>query len=94
MKNAGIMPCINVLFLIAMTIVFWFFLYDDVHDLSDIVHHLPTENARSSAEHRIGQIELSAWVLLISSLLAWISHLQREIQKIYRHVREDSSDQS
>ena len=89
MKNKDIMPLIGVLFLIAMTIGYWFYLYDDVNYLNNIVRHLPAEDMKPSAEHRIRQIELSAWILLFSSLLAWGSHLRREIQKIIRQVKDD-----
>ena len=84
MKNRDIIPLVGALFIIVMTVIFWFFLFDDLHDLSDIVRHLPTENTIANAEHRIKGIQFSAFILLFSSLAAWGSLLWTRIKKSFR----------
>jgi hypothetical protein len=62
----------------------WFFLFDDLDGLSDVVRHLPTENTISNAEHRITSIQFSAFVLLFSSLSAWGSILWTRMKKSFK----------
>jgi hypothetical protein len=78
------MPLVGTLFVIVMIVIFWFFLYDDSQDLSNIVRHLPTEDTISDAEHRIEGIQFSAFVLLFSSLAAWGSFLWKRIKKSFK----------
>ena len=89
MKNEDIMPLVGALFLTVLTVIFCYLLFDNLYCLSDIVSDIPSEGTRWNAEGRITIIELSAWILLFSSLGAWGSHLRREVKKVFKYVKED-----